>query len=116
MQMRSIYAVPILAQARRIVNLKDAPDTRNIVLSGIRVGDVAFAGFPDEPFTDMGRGVKANSKYKLTIPSCCTNGYEAYFPTEDAYEFGSYEGMTAKFVCGTAEQLTQESYILINSL
>lgn len=106
----------LLAQARRIVDLKDAPDTRDVVLSGIRVGDVAFAGFPGEPFTNMGRGVKENSKYTLTIPSCCTNGYEAYFPTEDAYEYGSYEGMTAKFVCGTAEQLTEASYQLINSL
>jgi len=104
------------AQARRIVNLKDKPDTRELVLSGIRVGDVAFAGFPGEPFTDMGRGVKKNSKYTLTIPSCATNGYEAYFPTEDAYEYGSYEGMSAMFAVGTAEQLTKESYELINSL
>jgi hypothetical protein len=104
------------AQARRIVNLKDKPDTRELVLSGIRVGDVAFAGFPGEPFTEMGRGVKKNSKYTLTIPSCATNGYEAYFPTEDAYEYGSYEGMSAMFVSGTAEQLTKESYELINSL
>ena len=104
------------AQAHRIVSLRDQPDTREIVLSGIRVGDVAFAGFPGEPFTEMGRGVKKNSKYTLTIPSCATNGYEAYFPTEDAYEFGSYEGMTARFVCGTAEMLTKESYELINSL
>lgn len=104
------------AQARRIASLKDSPDTCKLVLSGIRVGDVAFAGFPGEPFTEMGRGVKKNSKYTLTIPSCATNGYEAYFPTEDAYEYGSYEGMSAKFVSGTAEQLTKESYELINSL
>lgn len=104
------------AQARRIASLKDKPDTRELVLSGIRVGNVAFAGFPGEPFTEMGRGVKKNSKYTLTIPSCATNGYEAYFPTEDAYEYGSYEGMSAMFVSGTAEQLTKESYELINSL
>jgi len=108
--------VALHAQARRIVSLKDEPDTRELVLSGIRVGDVAFAGFPGEPFTEMGRGVKKNSLYTLTIPSCATNGYEAYFPTEDAYEYGSYEGMSAKFVQGTAEQLTKESYELINSL
>lgn len=104
------------AQARRIASLKNEPDTRELVLSGIRIGDVAFAGFPGEPFTEMGRGVKKNSKYTLTIPSCATNGYEAYFPTEDAYEYGSYEGMSSKFISGTAEQLTEESCKLINSL
>ena len=104
------------AQARRIVALKDEPDTRELVLSGIRVGDVAFAGFPGEPFTEMGRGVKKNSKYTLTIPSCATNGYEAYFPTEDAYEYGSYEGMSARFVEGSAEQLADGAVELINRL
>lgn len=113
---KGMLRTSLYAQANRIVSLKDQPDTREIVLSGVRVGDVAFAGFPGEPFTDMGRGVKEHSKYTLTIPSCCTNGYEAYFPTESAYEYGSYEGMSARFACGTAEQLTEESYNLINSL
>ena len=106
----------IYAQSNRIVSLMNEPDERQIVLSAVRVGDVAFAGFPGEPFTDMGRGVKKSSKFTLTIPSCCTNGYEAYYPTQDAYEEGSYEGMTARFVRGTAEQLTEESAELINGL
>ncbi len=113
---KGMLRIALHAQARRIESMIDAPDTRELVLSGIRVGDVAFAGFPGEPFTEMGRGVKKNSLYTLTIPSCATNGYEAYFPTEDAYEYGSYEGMSAKFASGTAEQLTRESYELINSL
>lgn len=108
--------VSIYAQASRIVGYLDQPDERQLVLSAVRVGDVAFVGFPGEPFTEMGRGVKKNSKFTLTIPSCCTNGYEAYYPTEDAYEYGSYEGMSARFVKGTAEQLTVESSELINSL
>ena len=106
----------IYAQSNRIVSLMNEPDERQIVLSAVRVGDVAFAGFPGEPFTDMGRGVKKSSKFTLTIPSCCTTGYEAYYPTQDAYEEGSYEGMTARFVRGTAEQLTEESAELINGL
>lgn len=108
--------VSLYAQASRIVGYLDQPDERQLVLSAVRVGDVAFAGFPGEPFTAMGRGVKNGSKFTLTIPSCCTNGYEAYFPTEDAYEYGSYEGMSARFVKGTAEQLIGESTDLVNSL
>ena len=106
----------LYAQSNRIVSLMDQPDERQIVLSGIRVGDVAFAGFPGEPFTEVGRTVKTKSKYALTVPSCCTNGYEAYYPTRDAYEQGSYEGMIARFVPGTAEQLAEQSAELINSL
>lgn len=104
------------AQAYRIVSLLDMPDYCNVRLTAVSVGDVAFVGFPGEPFTDVGRGVKSGSKFSLTIPSCCTDGYITYFPTKDAYEHGSYEGMSARYACGSAEQLTEGAVELINSL
>ncbi len=108
--------VSAYAQANRIVSMLEAPDERELCLVAVCVGDVAFVGYPGEPFTQVGRSVKQKSKFTLTIPSCCSNGYEGYFPTEDAYEEGSYEGMTARFVAGTAEQLIEESTQMVNAL
>ncbi len=104
------------AQAYRIVSLLDKPDYYDLRLCAVKIGDVAFVGFPGEPFTDVGRTVKSGAECALALPTCCTNGYISYFPTEDAYEHGSYEGMNARFVRGSAEQLAQSAVELINSL
>ena len=104
------------AQAGRIVSLIDAPEFGEIRLGAVRVGDFAVVGFPGEPFTDVGRTVKQNSNCVLAMPTCCTNGWISYFPTKDAYEYGSYEGMSARYVEGSAEQLADGAVELINSL
>lgn len=106
----------INAQAGRIVGLMDAPEYGNIRLGAVRVGDFAVVGFPGEPFTEVGRIVKRGANTKLTMPTCCTNGWISYFPTKDAYEYGSYEGMSARYVEGSAEQLADGAVELINSL
>lgn len=106
----------INAQAGRIVGLIDAPEYGKIRLGAVRVGDFAVVGFPGEPFTEVGRTVKRESNTVLTMPTCCTNGWISYFPTKDAYEYGSYEGMSARYVEGSAEQLAAGAVELINSL
>lgn len=102
--------------ASRIVGLENEPDEKELVLSAVSVGGVAFAGFPGEPFTDVGREVKKNSKFGFTIPACCTNGYEGYYPMAQVYDEGGYEFNSARYVKGTAEKLIEESLELINSL
>ncbi len=104
------------AQALRITSLMDQPDECDIGLAALRVGDMAFVGFPGEPFTEVGRTVKRGTKRALVLPSCCTNGAGSYYPTRDAYEYGSYEGMSARYAEGTAEQLAQGAIELVDSL
>ena len=104
------------AQAGRIISLIDAPEFGQIRVGAVRVGDFAIVGFPGEPFTDVGRTVKQNANCALAMPTCCTNGWISYFPTKDAYEYGSYEGMSARYVEGSAEQLADGAVELINSL
>ncbi len=105
-----------VAAARRIASLQELPEERKLWLSALAIGDVVFAGFPGEPFTEIGRSVKKNSRFALTIPSCTTNGYEGYFPMMDSYDEEGYEKSTARFVRGAAEKLIDEMTDLINSL
>ncbi len=95
----------------------DAPDTRTLHLSSVVFGDVAFVGFPGEPFTEIGRQTKANSPFKMTFPCCMTNGQEGYFPMKEV--FGSvkgYEASSTKFAVGTAERLIDAAIELTKEL
>ena len=99
----------------RIAALVNEPDEAEVHLTAVSVGDVVFAGLPGEPFTEVGRQIKEQSKFALTIPTCCSNGYEGYYPTEKAFSEGGYEAITARYSCGTAEKLIETSVELVNS-
>lgn len=111
-----VPAKTILRRYLRIDSLKDAPEERELYVTALIVGDVAFAGIPGEPFTEVGRIIKNGSKFPLTMPSCLANGCEGYYPTQAAFDEGGYEAETAKYVAGTAEKLAAASVELINSL
>jgi len=108
--------VTIIAEARRITSLADQPDEKELYMTAVAIGDMVIAGFPGEPFTDIGRSVKENSKFTLTFTACCANGYEGYYPMKSAYDEGGYEARSARYVRGTAEAIVDASTELINSL
>ena len=107
--------VPV-GEATRLVRLESFPDTSEIPVTALAVGDVAFAGFPGEPFTEVGRSVKKNSPFELTITACCANGYEGYYPTIKTFEAGGYEAATAQYAKGTAEKIIECSGELLKEL
>lgn len=102
--------------ATRIVELENEPDEKELHLTAVSAGGLVFAGFPGEPFTEVGREVKVHSKFDFTMPACCANGYEGYYPMAQVYDEGGYEFNSARYVKGTAEKLIEESCSLINSL
>ena len=95
----------VVAEAARMVRLENGPDHFDLYLSSVAFGDVAFAGFPGEPFTDIGRGTKEGSPFRMTIPCCLVNGSEGYFPVESAYAEGGYEARSSNFAAGIANSL-----------
>jgi len=95
----------IIAEARRMINLADMPDDKELYISGVAMGDFALVGFPGEPFTVIGTEVKNASPFAMTFAACCANGYEGYYPAESAYAEGGYEAKTAKYKAGVAETL-----------
>ena len=99
--------VTTLAGARRMVRLENAPDFKTLYVTGLRVGQFTLVGFPGEPFTEIGRQVKAASDYKMTFIACCANGYEGYYPSASAMEEGGYEASAARYKKGTAEKLIE---------
>ena len=103
-------------EACRIISLKDSPDEKELHLTALHVGDWVLAGFPGEPFTEIGKAVKEGSPFTLTMPCCCANGYEGYYPSADCFEVSGYEVAVARVAQGTAEKLIENSLELVKSL
>lgn len=106
----------VVAEAARMLRLEHGPEYYDMQLSGIAVGGVAFVGFPGEPFTGIGRGVKETEGWETIIPTCLTNGSEGYFPMQDAYDEGGYEARSSGFKAGVAELFIKEGKKLLEDL
>ena len=108
--------VTILAEARRIVNMSTETDIKELHISGLSIGNFALIGFPGEPFTEIGLKTKEASKFDMTFVSCCTNGYEGYYPVESAYAEGGYEAKTSRYKAGIAETLINTATEMLDTL
>jgi hypothetical protein len=87
-----------------------------MILSGLSLGPVALLGIPGEPFTGIGRALKETEGYEMICPMCCTNGYEGYFPMQEAYDEGGYESRSSGFRAGVAELMIREGKALLGDL
>ena len=106
-----------VARAGRIRRMADHADYHDLPLYAFAIGkSLAFGGFPGEPFNDIGKAVKKNSPFTLTILSCLTNGSRGYFPFSDAYVGGGYESATSPFGPTVADDLIKGQGELLNSL
>jgi len=106
----------VVAESLRMLRLEHGPESFAIPLSCIAIGNVALIGIAGEPFTGIGRALKEAEGWDLVLPTCCTNGYEGYFPMQEAYDEGGYEARSSNFRAGVAEQLIAEGKTLLVSL
>ena len=105
-----------VARAGRIRNMAKHADFHDLPIYGVAIGkSVAFGGFPGEPFNDIGKAIKKDSPFTLTILSCLTNGSRGYFPFSDAYA-GGYESATSPFGPTVADDLIKGQLKLLGEL
>jgi len=106
-----------VARAGRIRRMATFADFHDLPIYGVAIGkSVAFGAFPGEPFNDIGKAIKKDSPFPLTILSCLTNGSRGYFPFSDAYVGGGYESATSPFGPTVADDLIAGQLKLLNSL
>ena len=91
-----------VVEARRYLRLENVEPWVDLNVVTVGFGDVAFVGFPGEPFTKIGTETKNNSPFAMTLPCCNANGSEGYFPTDDALIHKGYEGTSSLFLPGVA--------------
>jgi hypothetical protein len=63
----------------------------------IRIGDIAFAGFPYELFSAIGMRIDDATKDLKVLSLSNTNGTKGYFPTQDQLCRGGYEVTMFKY-------------------
>ena len=106
----------VVAEAERMIRLEHGPESFEMELTGIAIGDIVMLGIPGEPFMGVSKVLKATEGWELVVPTCITNGYEGYFPLYDAYEQGGYEARSSNFAAGVAEYIIDEGQKLLAEL
>ena len=107
----------LTSKGSRVRKLKNGPDHFDLLVSSVAIGDsIAFAGLPCEPFVDIGRDIKAQSPFKMTIVSCLTNGSEGYIPSTKAHSEGGYEGLSSRYAAPTGDKLVEAQIAQLKEL
>lgn len=106
----------VVAEAGRMCRLANGPDFFELEVTGVKIGPVALVGLPGEPFTGIGVGIKEAEGWRCILPCAITNGYEGYFPMQDAFDEGGYEARSSVFKAGVAEALIDGGKAVLESL
>jgi len=96
------YKLNVPEALRILANLK-RPEYFNLRVHALQIGNVAFVGYPGEPFTKIGMEVRDHSKMDMTFVTACTNGGEGYYPSAEAFAVAGYERSASPFASNCAE-------------
>jgi neutral ceramidase len=80
------------------------PFGMEVELSALAVGDLMMVGVPGEVFAETGISAKKGTSTGTVLVVGYANGYQGYFPTEDAYRRGDYEAKELCWVTADAER------------
>ena len=99
---------PNKVEAYRLKMLASKPDEYDVPVSTVVIGrTLAFAGLPGEPFSAIGRQVKAASVCRMTFFTCQTNGSFGYIPDADSFGDACYENTSTVFTPESSRRLVQ---------
>ncbi len=82
--------------ANETVQMADWPETIEILLQVIRLGDLAVVAIPCEVFVEIGLKIKRESPIDTTFTIELANGYAGYLPTAEQHALGGYETWRAR--------------------
>ena len=95
-------------EATAIRARSNAPDTRDMNLRTMTIGNLGFAFAPYEMFGTQGMYIKAHSPCDMTFIVTCSEGAKGYMPSKLGIEIGCYEACVTQFAPGTAEKLAED--------
>ena len=90
------YTDRVLIYANETVALAKFPNTVQVKLQALRIGDLGIAAAPTETFVETGLAIKKISPLKPTFTIELANGYNGYLPTIEQHLLGGYETWRAK--------------------
>lgn len=87
--LRTVYA-------QETVDLENYPETVQVPMQALRIGELGIAAIPCEVFVEIGLAIKAESALKPVFTIELANGYNGYLPTVEQHGNGGYETWRAK--------------------
>ncbi len=104
--------------AGRVQKLLDGPDSSDILLQVIRIGDLCIPAIPFETFAEIGLELKEKSPFEDTFTIELANGAGGYLPTPEQHELGGYETWmgTNRVQLDASEKITEVLFDLMADL
>ena len=96
--------------AGAIIRHSEGPESRDVKLGGLAIGDVAFAVAPYEMFDTNGKQIKEASPFKTTFVLTCANYPDkalGYVPSALGFENGGYSTDNCWFYPGAGETFAE---------
>ncbi len=97
--------------AERIERLRTAPDTVDVPLQALRIGDLVIAAIPFETFVETGLELKAKAPFDDAFTIELANGSFGYLPTPQQHRWGGYETWM-----GTSNVQKDASVLIVDKL
>ena len=113
---KGMHLTELIADARRVIRLKDGPEAYHYSIYALRLGDFVLAGLPGEPFTDIHNRILDATPFENTMVCCQINASTGYFPTTKAFNEGGYEAKTSPYAPGVDNILVDEMIEILNTL
>ncbi len=104
------YGFNSVYKAGALIARVKLPETLQIPMWTVSMGDVAFVGAPYEMFDANGLQIKDGSPFRMTFVMTLTNDSYGYMPSEMGFAHGGYSADTCRFKPGIGELLA-ENYI-----
>ena len=103
---KEMALVTVVANANRVIRMKDEPDSYVYPVSVFAIGEIAFVCLPGEPFTEIRNRIDSISAFgENTIVCALANCKTQYFPTTKAFSEGGYEVATTSIGPGADDAI-----------
>lgn len=99
-----------------VIDRANAPETNEMKLRTLAIGDVSFLFAPYEMFGSTAIDIREKSPYPMTFIITCAQDHEGYLPSELGWEIDCYEVHVSKFERGTAEKLAEEYVSMLTEM
>ena len=110
------YGFNSVYKAGSLVTRVTLPETTQIPMWTVSMGDIAFVGAPYEMFDTNGLQIKDASPFRITFIMTLTNGSIGYMPSKMGFEHGGYSADTCRFKPGIGELLAENYIELLESM
>ena len=94
-------------QAIEVLGRATMPETIDLELNAIALGELAIVTAPNELFDFISVYTEEHAPFSKVLTFCYANGMKGYIPNQRAFETGTYEADCCKFKPGIGEQIAE---------